>query len=237
MMTLDMHSNFEEAHAAVWELLPWYVNGTLDDNEQNLVKIHLLSCRRCHKELDRCQTALSAVHWDREEHWQEKPDQLSRLFDQIDALEGGQKNDSSKSSSRFLLNFSSLANWLDARVHLPRWGLAVPAALVLMVATMMFHKVEAPQEAQFETLTSAPGESTGAAADETRLQLIFSPDSTNAQIVSLLQSLNADARIVNGPTDKGRFTVAIAAQSPTDLKTMVDELMAMPEVMFAQPEY
>lgn len=43
---------YENAHATTQRLLPWYVNGALDDSERQLVAAHLDSCAECRAELD-----------------------------------------------------------------------------------------------------------------------------------------------------------------------------------------
>ena len=38
-------------HRRVWDLLPWYVNGTLDENDLMDVELHLEDCSSCRVEL------------------------------------------------------------------------------------------------------------------------------------------------------------------------------------------
>jgi len=42
----------EQTHIAAWELIPWYVNGTLDEADRRLVETHLLQCPVCNDEVD-----------------------------------------------------------------------------------------------------------------------------------------------------------------------------------------
>jgi len=233
MMTIEFNSQLEDTHVQVWDLLPWYVNGTLDDNEQRLVKAHLLHCRRCHTELSRCQNTVSAVHWDREQSWQQKPDQLNRLFGQIDQLESADSSTDRSSSNRFTLHFSHLYTWLEGNLSLPRWSLAVPAALAMALTAALVFQSAPPESEFYGTLTSA-GEALD--AEQQRLQVIFSPDSTSSEITRLLQSLDVDARIIDGPTAQGRFTVAIKADQSVELSQLASNLQSHPEVLFAQPQ-
>lgn len=41
----------QEVHRRVWEALPWYINGSADANEKQLVEAHLSSCLNCQEEL------------------------------------------------------------------------------------------------------------------------------------------------------------------------------------------
>jgi len=233
MMTLDFNSQLEDTHMQVWDLLPWYVNGTLDENEQRLVKAHLLHCRRCHTELSRCQNTVRAVHRDREQSWQQKPDQLDRLFQQIDQLESVNSSTGQSGRNGFRLHFSRLYEWLEGNLSLPRWSLAVPAALAMALTAVLVFQSAPRESAVYGTLTSP-----GAALDvqQQRLQIIFSPDSTTSEITRLLQSLDVEARIIDGPTEQGRFTVAITADQSVELGKLASSLQSFPEVLFAQPQ-
>jgi anti-sigma factor RsiW len=42
----------EHTHAAVWELIPWFVNETLDETEHGRVEAHLRRCPACKCEVD-----------------------------------------------------------------------------------------------------------------------------------------------------------------------------------------
>lgn len=232
-MTHDFDSGLEDTHVQVLELLPWYVNDTLNESEQRLVKAHLLLCGRCNTELNRCQNMVSAVHRDQEQSWQQKPDQLSRIFQQINQLEEDQKSTPPSYSAGISLHFSHLSRWLFGQLNLPRWSLAVPAALALGLTAVLTMQTVPEDIGKYETLTSSD---TLLDAPEQRLQLIFSPDSTSSEITQLLRSLDIDARIVDGPSAQGRYTVAIAANQHVEMTQLASELQGSPVVIFAQPE-
>jgi hypothetical protein len=42
----------DPAHHRVWELLPWFVNGTLEGEELTVVEQHVRECARCQHEID-----------------------------------------------------------------------------------------------------------------------------------------------------------------------------------------
>ena len=39
-----------EAHDKVWELIPWFVNGRLSEDDAAAVEAHLAECERCRDE-------------------------------------------------------------------------------------------------------------------------------------------------------------------------------------------
>lgn len=40
------------SHQKILELLPWFINGTLSEDEQSMVNEHILDCRECQYELE-----------------------------------------------------------------------------------------------------------------------------------------------------------------------------------------
>ena len=48
---LDAVAQFQQVHAEVWNLLPWYVNGTLEADERKQVERHLTQCLTCRTEV------------------------------------------------------------------------------------------------------------------------------------------------------------------------------------------
>lgn len=48
---LDAVARFQQVHADVWNLLPWYVNDTLDADERKRVERHLTQCLTCRTEV------------------------------------------------------------------------------------------------------------------------------------------------------------------------------------------
>ncbi len=236
MMTLDLDLQLKDTHDEVWDLLPWYVNGTLDDNEQNQVKAHLLSCRLCHEELERCQNMVTATHLGREQQWQQKPDQLDKLLGQIELRETHKAAQSGNFAGAILIHYHRLKNWLFDRYDQPNWTVAVPAAAALMFAAVFLFQFNADGLDQgdtqmYETLTSGNAAATSSAK---RLQVIFAPNSTTADIVAALEPFNG--RIIDGPTVRGRFTIAIESGFDADLSELASELRASKTIMFAQPE-
>ena len=59
------HTHSTRLHQEVWELLPWYANGTLEREEAAEVEAHLASCPACQRELTRCREIATALHMER----------------------------------------------------------------------------------------------------------------------------------------------------------------------------
>jgi anti-sigma factor RsiW len=71
-------------HHEVWELLPWYVNGTLDDRERASVQAHLMTCAACQAELARCHDLAAAVRA-LADGWEPSAEHFARVLARLDA--------------------------------------------------------------------------------------------------------------------------------------------------------
>lgn len=83
----DAKAGHSRVHRKVWELLPWYVNGTLDGREHQNDEAHLSTCAVCRAELARCRELAAAVHTAEEVSWSPSPEHLLRVLRRIDAAE------------------------------------------------------------------------------------------------------------------------------------------------------
>src|SRR3954447_2080617 len=81
----------ERVHQRIWELPPWYVNGTLPDPDGERVEAHVALCRRCRDEVEACRQTAAAVKGQGEVAPSPHPVQLQRTLARIDELERGRK--------------------------------------------------------------------------------------------------------------------------------------------------
>ena len=71
-------------HQKVWEILPWYVNGTLEDHEHEFAARHILQCQSCADEVVRCQSMATAVRSSEEAARRPSPENFARLTERIE---------------------------------------------------------------------------------------------------------------------------------------------------------
>jgi len=170
----------ELQHDHVSELLPWYVNGTLPAAQRAEVDGHLGACERCRAELA----------------W------ITRLGADVKAATPQPAGD--LGLGRFLARIAPESNVLPLRGReRPRWlvpALAL-AASVLVAQTLVIGVLLHDRQQTLHTL-GGPGLAQG-----TMLQVTFAPQATEAQIRSLLASV--EARIVDGPGALGVYTVSV----------------------------
>ena len=208
-------------HKEAFELLPWYVNQTLDEDERRDVRTHLSNCLVCRREvtflerLDRAVVASSDVDFSPKRAF-------SGLMEQIDASEGPLAR---------RMQASLLAGLRSLRTAHPllRGALLVQTAVILLAAFLLL-RVPLPDSApSFETLTDAPAALTADPASA-RLRVVFADDASMSEIQALLRLL--DARVVDGPSSVGAFAIDVPAGKGADA---LEELRANGRVRFAGP--
>ena len=198
-----------DAHERTQEWLPWYANGTLEQDETELVEAHLQECAECRRELelDRAMGRLVAdLDLDVERGW-------TAIRPKVEAnpLAGSRlprpRWRSSPTARRFAIP----------------WTVAAPAAAASLVVGMFVGLPTAREEAPYRALGSATEASAG------NVILLFKPDATERDMRSALDQ--AGARLVDGPTASGAYVARVPAQSQA---AALERLRRMDQVMLAE---
>lgn len=208
-------SRGERLHQRVWDLLPWYVNGTLPDGERRRVEDHLSGCARCREELAACQGAGEAVRRQEVTAPSPHPAQLARLMARIDEEENV---------------LHGLRALFAATPRAVRFALAAQLAVVLLLAGALLWRPEPAPAPLFQTLSSPePGAEAGAAA---RLRVVFAEATTEKEIREVL--LKVRGQVVGGPSPFGVYTVEVPA-SPDPVESVLAHLRSQKGVSLAEP--
>lgn len=208
-------SRGERLHQRVWDLLPWYVNGTLPDGERRRVEEHLSRCSRCQEELAACRGIGEAVSRQEEVAPAPHPAQLARLMARIDEEENVLRG---------------LRALFAATPRAVRFALAAQLAAVLLLAGALLWRPEPAPEPLFQTLSSpAPESETGPAA---RLRIVFAEGTTEKEIREVL--LKVRGQVVGGPSSFGVYTVEVPA-SPDPIESVLAHLRSQKGVSLAEP--
>lgn len=195
-------------HEQAQQLLPWYVNGTLETDEAAMVEAHLAECAECRADLAAEQVLareVAALPLDVEHAW-------SMLSDRIDAA----------GPPRRLVE---PVPFLRRKVAIG-WALGGPLAAAAAVAFAVVVVPGAPSPAgeTYRALGSAPTAAPGNAL------VMFKPDARDSDLRAAL--IKAGARIVDGPTASGAYVVRIA---PAGRAQALDGLRATPQIVLAEP--
>ena len=180
-------------------LLPWYLNGTLEESERRELEAHLAQCETCRQELaeleqfrDQYRFATAAA-----------PGPGARVrqavFSQIEPRSAG----------------ASLAEQIGALGRLlfrPAWAPACPTITSAASAGALGWFV----------FRSPPTSTLGVrdvSRNPTRLRILFNPTATQQEVVGALRELGA--RVEDGPDEQGAYVVEISAGSPREIAVRI----------------
>lgn len=198
-------------HRAAWELLPWLVNGTLDDDEAAAVERHLEACDTCRAEIAAQRDLARALRQADELAF--TPERgLERLERRLDAEAGEEGEAATALGARHLLASTPR----PVRLAL----LAQAAAIVVLLTTFVFVST---RPASFRVLSTP----TSSQPQEATLRVVFAEGVREVELRELLASL--DARIVDGPTAFGVYTVAADNRGAALASLRRSELVAFAE--------
>jgi len=197
-----------DRHDAMTELLPWYVNDTLDESERDFVREHIGTCEDCRDNVELLSQIQRAVRT-------ESPAPLvpaPRTEELLAALDG-------RGPGHVVRN-----RW--------RWLAAASVIAVIGVTSLLMWPrddgIESPT--RFETATSpATIESINYVVE---LQFV---DGTSAQTRAVLFDA-IDASEPVSPVNEGtyRVTLALGSLSLTDLERHIQDIESRPEISTAE---
>lgn len=224
MVSSDSGISTRSEHQKVWDLLPWYINNTLDSVEQARVRNHVKFCITCRIELNQQQ-------------------QLVEKMQQIDLLE--QVSQVSFAQLKIKIekqpNLYMLVKHHDAKKDLQfssRQFLsfvqytALAASLLLLSLPFMLGSLIDITELRSDYRTLA--NSVAGEESMNMLRIVFSDQSDQEQINAILSAVSAS--IVKGPSDNGVYLVQIGDQhtSSQDVKNAIAHLHNDTRIIFAE---
>jgi anti-sigma factor RsiW len=177
-------------HQAAEELLPWFVNGTLEGEELALVERHLGECVRCQHELDALRELQAAYVGG--EGASDPTQSFYKLRDRM--------AESRPKRGRVLLLPGLRRLWQRAPVWAP-WAAAAELAMIFVLGSVLVFGGEA--SVLYRTLAGA------AVSPSTLAQLVvvFDPRITEAELRQILRATGA--RIVDGPTSGDGYVLEL----------------------------
>jgi len=210
----EWENRHERIHGRIWELLPWYVNGTLSEREQERVEAHLADCPRCQEEERACRQTAAAVKSAGEVSPTPHPVQLQRMLARIDELEETAREERARGGwARFGASLAaSQATPGRLRIAL----LAQAAMILLLVGALAWKQARplpaAPAAPPFRTLSDR----VPAPVPSVRLRVLFAPTAKAETIRDLLLDVHGEIR--EGPSPLGVYTIAVpAGQEPVEI--------------------
>ena len=206
-------------HNAVQELLPWFVNGTLDDNDLALVHEHLETCVQCR----------SDVEFHRKLSVTPLPDDVgvnvdrayTKLVQQLLAQEGRKSPKTLMARLRGLGQFlGQLLGKLLADGMTMRW---VAGAQFAAIAGLCFILFQPQHEAEFHGLGAVENQAGN-------IVVMFKPQTTEQEWRRILQA--SGARVVDGPSVTDAYLLKVA---PAEEAHAISVLKAEQAILLAEP--
>jgi hypothetical protein len=223
---------FIASHDEFLLLLPWYANGTLKATEHRAVAEHLRSCDECRRELANFQ--MLQVAWQQAPANPEAENSFARLMAKIDAAGLSDPTPATvvgtPPAAGFRRRFSEWLHGLPAVSNARLTVVSVFGAVLLAIIGARTWIWPEPSAYRTLGLPAAEG-STG----PSYVRVVFAPKASVGQVVELIESL--DARIVDGPTEPGAFTVRLGRSQTNEasVQNLAERLRADPSVIFAEP--
>ncbi len=177
-------------HEAIQRLIPWYVNGTLNEVEMDQVTEHLATCEACSAMVEAEIRFARAIR---------------------SAAPAGLEQLPSCSVSRGRL-WKTLHSGRSARSHLrPVVGAWLALAVVVVAvilgrpADMILPDTVSPDSSPYRAMT------TGSRHEAPVLQVVFTPETEERSIRRIVRA--SDATVIAGPTATGVYRLALPAGS------------------------
>jgi len=227
MAHTDIKITSKSEHQEVWNLLPWYVNHSLDPAEQDFVRKHVKTCVTCRIEINQQQQLLEKI---------QQPD----LLQQVSQVSFAQLKKRMQEQSK-LSAFAEQAKPRQAQKLFSHQFLdfvkytALAASLLLLVMPFMLNlPTDDPElKGDYRTLANpAEGEH-----KNNIIRIVFAEHSGTEQIETILNGVSG--HIIKGPSKNGIYEVQIGNRQANSLEIndAISQLRKNSLVVFAEPSH
>jgi hypothetical protein len=187
-------------HQKVWDLLPWYVNHSLDTAEQDVVKNHVRTCITCRIELNQQQQVFEKIQ---QTDFLQQVSQVSfaqlkkRIEEQPKLCALAKHNKPKKELKFFSHQFPGFVKYT-----------ALAASLLLLATPFMLNSpIDKPElKGEYRTLAN----STEGKQKNNIVRIVFADQPGPEQIEAILNSVSG--HIVKRPSKNGVYEVQIGNQ-------------------------
>jgi Putative zinc-finger len=208
-------------HDDVWELLPWYINEGLSDDEVSQVEAHLKDCPACQSEAARCRDINHTVKANQSEDWTPSAGHFATVLASVEAYEV--RRAKGKTGEHWLTKWFA---WFTDTPRPARFALGLQGALVVALATTLLLRGVTPTEG-YRTLSQP---NVHPQTNSQQIHLVFNDDITERELREML--LGVRGHIVAGPTPLGVYSIAVESSSGSP--DTLAKLRAHPKVRLAE---
>ena len=200
-------------------LLPWYLNGTLREDERRHVDQHLSSCATCRAELEELAHLNVQLH----EVYAAQSEPSTRIQRAVRAQvqRGASENGAKPVTGSGWLD--GLDTWFRS-LFLPRWAPALAVTLLMAQLALLLWSLTLPTLSDQVTIR-------GIGAPTVRLRVVFQETASERQIRVLVQGVHG--KIVDGPALDGAYIMEVPAGDRAAAQKKVDALRSQTESIYS----
>lgn len=196
-------------------LLPWYLNGTLREEERRHVDQHLSSCAACRAELDE----LAQLHAQLHEVYAAQSEPSTKIQRAVHAQVQREILDNGAKPVTDSAWMDGLDAWFRS-LFIPRWAPALAVTLLVAQLGLLLWSLTLPTLSDQVTTR-------GLGAPTVRLRVVFQETASERQIRVLVQAVHG--RLVDGPALDGSYILEVPAGDRAAAQKKVDALRSQPE--------
>ncbi len=231
-------------HQELFQLLPWYVNKTLQGTELKAVEEHLSVCLTCKREYLQLQNLARAVADDGSLDTAELAS-FSRLRKRIHNCSNAEQRTDSPSSPQNnrrasdggtvnnVKQITSETNWKTSKRSLYQSISALAAVVLLSVLAPRYAEIAVKQNNDFRTLSSDKQHATNAVHE---IRVVFAEGMNQQQKNTIVARIHG--HIIDKPTPQGVYNVQLGQDVDSQqILNLVETLRNNTGVIFAEPSY
>lgn len=243
--TMNRHTmpSTNDQHQQVLLLLPWYLNQSLEQDEQRQVESHLRSCLLCSRELVVLRKLGATVKQSSDLDMAAEAS-FASLLEKLQTAEPVRQTPEPSNNQTTLAWFGKCANTgagqsgnaANRHSRLLRLNVitvkhfAIAASMLLAMLPLIMHYERSPVTPDYYTLSAAKPESPAGA----KLRVVFSKPLPDTGIDSLLKRIHG--QLVEGPNSVGAYTIRLdAGKENLDLTAAATFLRNQQNVLLVEP--
>ncbi len=228
MVSTQIKMTNHSEHQRAWDLLPWYINRSLDPIEHAIVKNHIRTCITCRIELNQQERLFRDIQ-QTDLLQQVSQASFAQLKERIETLPEVCISSKSTALNKNLILFPFKIRFLSFAKYT-----ALAASLLLLATPFILNSLPVVQpeiEGAYRTLASSTEN-----ADNTNkiVRIVFADSPDSKQINDVVHSVSG--HIIKGPSPNGVYEVRIG-DDQTDTHQVNDAILRLREhssVIFAE---
>jgi putative zinc finger protein len=214
-------------------LLPWYLNGTLREEERQEVAQHLRECQPCRTELD----DLSRLRQQVKAAYADLPGVSPQVFRSVMATIRQERRVQPERQRVFRWERAQSSSWLDTLDHWLRpmfglrWVPVLASTLIIgQLALLLWVVGQEPVIAPHEIPSSTDGVvSRGIPTATARYRVAFQETAPEGKIRRVIH--NIGGRIVDGPSADGFYTIEVPVSDQALLEKQLESLQRQADLI------